>query len=99
MYKAIITAIITGVGRDSCVPDDPKAVDASIYIDGREVGAVTLLPAEDGRPVYEAWGDLSHWADWRIQNLVMDDDEVMGSIELAVTEAMHLYEGVLPDEC
>jgi hypothetical protein len=32
--------------------------------DGRAVtGEVTLLPAADGRPVYEAWGEPSAWVE------------------------------------
>jgi len=41
-------------------------VDVSVTLpDGREIdGEVTLLPAEDGRPRFEAWGSPENWMSW-----------------------------------
>jgi hypothetical protein len=37
-------------------------VPVTLQIAGRTVrGEVTLLPADDGRPVFERWGDADHW--------------------------------------
>ncbi len=55
------TETTTGVERGLDVP-----VTVTLP-DGREVeGEVTLLPAEDGRPTYESWGEPDHWVDGRL---------------------------------
>ncbi len=57
-----ITANITARGPRSTVPDNAGAVDATVYVDGRDVGDCTLLPRQyDGR--LDVWGELDHWAD------------------------------------
>jgi hypothetical protein len=45
------------------VPDNPGAVDASIFINGARLCGVTLLPdpLQDGR--LAVWGSPSHWTD------------------------------------
>lgn len=43
-------------------------VDVTVTLTGGRVieGKVTLLPAADGRPRYESWGDPDHWVDGRL---------------------------------
>lgn len=55
-----ITAKITARGPRSTVPDDAGAVDATLYVDGRDVGDCTLRQY-DGR--LDVWGAIDHWAD------------------------------------
>lgn len=45
-----------------------RDVDVTVVLpDGGVVeGEVTLLPAEDGRAVYERWGDPANWVDGRL---------------------------------
>ena len=91
MPPTTITATITARGAQSTVPDDDRAVDARIYADGAEIGAVTLLPAVDGRPVYETWGTgIDHWASDAVIVYLdgLDPDDrptIIGEIEAAVT--------------
>jgi hypothetical protein len=45
-----------------------RGMDAtvSVWLPGATIEVdVTLLPAKDGRPVYERWGTLDHWMDGR----------------------------------
>ena len=57
-----ITAKITARGPRSTVPGNTSAVDATVYVDGRDVGDCTLLPRQyDGR--LDVWGAIDHWAD------------------------------------
>jgi hypothetical protein len=61
------TARITARTYDSTAPDRPGAVDATIYLDGVEVGEVTLVPGHDGQ--ISTWGPgLDHWADDRLSD-------------------------------
>ena len=39
-----LSAWINAVGVGCSVPDNPGAVDATVYLDGEEIGEVTLLP-------------------------------------------------------
>lgn len=62
MTTPTITANITARGPRSTVPDNAGAVDATVYVDGRDVGDCTLLPRQyDGR--LDVWGAIDHWAD------------------------------------
>ena len=62
MTATTITAKITARAARSTVPDNAGAVDATVYVDGRDVGDCTLLPRQhDGR--LDVWGELDHWAD------------------------------------
>lgn len=57
------TAIITGRGPTSCVPDNADTVDADVYWGADRIGSVTLFPPEDSRrDGLETWGSLDHWA-------------------------------------
>lgn len=38
-----VTATVTGAGTASCVPDNPTAVDAEIFIDGEYAFDVTMV--------------------------------------------------------
>ena len=42
-----------------------RGIDVSIRVEGPgaldAMGVVTLLPAEDGRPVYTSWGEPEMW--------------------------------------
>lgn len=43
-----------------------RGIDVDVNVTVGEAfrsASVTLLPAEDGRPVYEAWGAPDHWLD------------------------------------
>jgi uncharacterized protein (DUF433 family) len=90
-----VTARITAMGVDSTVPDNPGAVDAMIYVCGRKLGEVTLLPPEDPRsaracPVGEG---LDHWAsgpvsDWLVRH--PNRDVAMAAIEDAVGYAQRI---------
>lgn len=87
-----ITAEITGRGDRSTVPDNADAVDATIYVDGEEIGEVTLLPDHAGR--LSTWGSgLDHWADDGIRTWIdTHEDEhdrrtAVGEIEAAVRAA------------
>ena len=59
-----ITAIVTGRGLDSTVPDR-AGVDATIYFDGKEAGEVTLLPDDQGS--LSTWGCPDNWASSALQ--------------------------------
>lgn len=98
------TAEITARGAESCCPDNPDAVDASIYADGEYVGETTLVPPEDERVRYthdgklrmESWGDgLEHWADValvaHLEGILDDQDQrdAIDAIEHAVTLSAH----------
>jgi hypothetical protein len=58
-----------------------------ILPDGRKLsGEVTLLPSEDGRPVYRPWGAPDNWIDGRTLDVIRDLntrewDEVVDAIE------------------
>lgn len=44
-------------------------------------GEVTLLPHEDGRPGYGAWGQIDHWLDGAtVQKLNKLDDETRSDV-------------------
>ena len=64
-------------------------VDFVLTIDGEEVdGEVTLLPHEDGRPGYGAWGDADHWVESNVLGLIRaldhyDYRQVLSEIEAA----------------
>lgn len=93
----VFTAKITGIGSESCVPDNAGAVDATIFLAGEEIGAVTLLPSEDHGEL-DKWGDsLDHWADWALIKWLedlyegrhgLDRSDVIGQIIHAVREAV-----------
>lgn len=55
-----ITAAITARGADSCIPDKPDAVDATVFCDGDEAGEVTLCLNHHGD--LDVWGTLDMWA-------------------------------------
>lgn len=55
-------------------------------------GEVTLLPAEDGRPVYESWGALDNWMDSRsIKQLraELSGDDLSNAISAIEAAASH----------
>lgn len=53
-------ATVHSIHWSTCV-EDRTAIDATVrFTDGAEVD-VTLLPAEDGRYRWEAWGDVTCW--------------------------------------
>lgn len=51
---------------------------------------VTLLPAADGRPIYERWGSLENWMDSRLiralDALGTERGEAIDAIEAAAAE-------------
>jgi hypothetical protein len=53
------TQTTTGVERGMDVTVSARLPGATIEVE------VTLLPAEDGRPMYERWGALDNWMDSR----------------------------------
>lgn len=69
-----VTAKVEAYGEDTTVPDNPGAVDATIYQAGREVGEVTLLP-EGGR--LSTWGpSMATWASYDLIQWVSDDENI-----------------------
>ena len=87
------TAAITALGDASHLPDHEGAVDATVACDGVEIGAVTLVPDDDG--------DLSIWGNspdvWASDMLCrwltdddgyFDDDGVIPDIVAAVEDAL-----------
>lgn len=60
-----VTAAVTARAEESTVPDNPGAVDAMVYVCGRELGEVTLLPPGNRRYSTHSllpWGSLENWA-------------------------------------
>ena len=88
------TARITARNYDSAAPDRPGAVDATIYLNGAEVGEVTLVPNHDGQ--LSTWGPgLDHWADYRLADHIErigyngplgEIDEIVEAVREADTE-------------
>lgn len=73
-----------------CMEEESGAYDVCVEV-GTVEGEVTLMPAEDGRPMYERWGSLENWMSSRLVALVnsMDDyerDELIARIEEAAAE-------------
>lgn len=67
------TAAITALGDASHLPDHEGAVDANIACDGVEIGAVTLVPDDDGD--LATWGNSPDvWASDMLCRWLRDDD-------------------------
>lgn len=54
-----VTAVVTGTGDESTVPDDRTAVDADIFVDGQRLTSVTLREDHTGR--LAIWGEPDMW--------------------------------------
>ena len=76
------TATITGIGPDSTVPENPRAVDADIFISEQCIGEVTLMPHEQTGDL-GCWGDMEHWASQPLINHLrsLDKDRYNDAIE------------------
>lgn len=73
---------VLSVGPSACVPDECKAIDADVLVDGIE-GSVTLKPREsDG--VLDSWGRLEHWVS---PNLYQLDGSTLDEVVKAVRAA------------
>lgn len=60
--------------------------------DGTEIdGEATLLPHEDGRPGYGAWGAPDNWVDGRTLAAIRDRDDLR--------EILAVIEASCADEC
>lgn len=85
----IATDTSTGVERGKDVGFDLTLDDGRVLS-----GEVTLLPHEDGRPGYGAWGEPAHWLEGRTLSVLLklpDDEftEALNTIECACAAAIH----------
>ena len=86
------SAAITALGDASHLPDHEGAVDANIACDGVEIGAVTLVPDDDGD--LATWGNSPDvWASdmllrWLTDDDGFDADGVIPDIVAAVEDAL-----------
>lgn len=77
-----LTAQITGVDADRC---NPGAVNATLYLDGREIGSVELVPSNDDGLLI-TWGpSIDFWADDAIQRYLDDADDPYAATQNIVT--------------
>ena len=72
-------ALTPGTARATST-DVPRGIDVAFTLQRAEyepriVGSCTLLPAEDGRPVYETWGDVDMWLDGRTVDFLRDHED------------------------
>jgi hypothetical protein len=80
--KPVVTAVITGRGEASTVPDNAGAVDAEISVNGEFFANVTLLPGNGD--ALETWGTPYHWATNDYDAAVWIADEIVDAARSAV---------------
>lgn len=92
------TATITAIGARSTVPDNPGAVDATIYVKGRKAGECTLLPDHEGNGgQLDTWGCYrGHWADDALARSLDAGDLSEEDVVDAVRAAVRAAKGVAP---
>lgn len=78
----------TSTGVDNGVDVDVEVTVGDLF----RSASVTLLPADDGRPVYEAWGDPDHWVDGGTLRVLraLDHDTYRAALNAIEAAASHV---------